>query len=797
MAARPPALFLAGDPGIGKTRLLDLVAERTRGLGGTVLRGRAFEAETVRPYGPWIDALAATAPPPDLVAGLVPGVAAGLAPLVPSLAASMPGAPAAADRGALHDAVRALLERWAERAGPLALVLDDVQWLDEASASLLHYVARAATGGRVLLACAARAGELGDNPAALRVVRTLDRERRLLQHRLEPLGAADTAAVVRAVNPAADVTAAFAASEGNPLFAIEIARAAAAGAETRDEPLAHLLDDRPRAAQRGGARDRPLGRRAGTLVQPGSAGPRAGQAVGRSRSRGWTSWSATASSARPPAGTATSRTTSSAARRTGVCRPRGGAWCTCRSRAVCRRPAATTTRWPARSPTTRPWAGTRCWRPRARWRPGVAACTCSPTPRRRRVAHRGLQQLHRVERLARIHLQIALLALLVDVVRGAPGACRHWKSTCRAPSSKPRRPACTPRRPSGFRARAMLYYTGERFDAARESSMRAVEEIGRTDALTRGRELAVSARCLLLLEKEIPQAQAMIGEARLLLGPESEQIPTLAWAAGLAAHHTGDRPAADSAFRAAIVGFEREQAHWERSQAITQRVKLALEHGDTAEARLQCQALAEVAARMTEGSEAAVAAGLAAVVERGACPGGVPTPESTARLEQGIRGLVAADSKAMLAYVLNVAAVPGSGGRGPGGRRGARQRRVAGGHDRRPPERAGRRTRPAGTHGAGARRQPPRPGGSCKRWLAATPARSRAGRRPRSTSWPPRSPVAGRRAAAARPEGRAAPWTSAPDTCMVQAPCRPDPRQPLSPAGRSQSSSRRRCWWRS
>jgi len=50
-------LWITGEPGIGKTRLLEEVASQVRAGGGVVLLGRAYEAEMVRPYGPWIDAL--------------------------------------------------------------------------------------------------------------------------------------------------------------------------------------------------------------------------------------------------------------------------------------------------------------------------------------------------------------------------------------------------------------------------------------------------------------------------------------------------------------------------------------------------------------------------------------------------------------------------------------------------------------------------------------------------------------------------------------------------------------------
>src|SRR5690348_6132050 len=50
-------LLLAGDPGIGKTRLLDEIAKRTAQDGATILRGGASEAEGMPPYLPFVEAL--------------------------------------------------------------------------------------------------------------------------------------------------------------------------------------------------------------------------------------------------------------------------------------------------------------------------------------------------------------------------------------------------------------------------------------------------------------------------------------------------------------------------------------------------------------------------------------------------------------------------------------------------------------------------------------------------------------------------------------------------------------------
>ena len=128
-------LLVTGEPGIGKSRMLDELAARVRATGGRVLRGRAFEAEMVRPYGAWIDALRSVA-----IADVAGSLRADLAPMLPELQTS---GDARGDKALLFDAVARLVARMAEEGTPVAVLLDDIQWFDEASAALLHFVARA------------------------------------------------------------------------------------------------------------------------------------------------------------------------------------------------------------------------------------------------------------------------------------------------------------------------------------------------------------------------------------------------------------------------------------------------------------------------------------------------------------------------------------------------------------------------------------------------------------------------------------------------------------------------------
>jgi len=212
-------LLVEGEPGVGKSRLLDELAARFVRAGGQVTRGRAYEAEMLRPYAAWLEVLRG-AP----LAALDPLHLAELAPLLPELG---PPAPAS-DEGRLFDAVVRALATLAT-ARPLLVVLDDAQWLDERSSALLHAAARSLHDAPVLVACAARAAELADNPAALRVARALARGDAATRLELGPLAAAEVAALARSLDPALDAARLHAESEGNPLLALELARALRAG----------------------------------------------------------------------------------------------------------------------------------------------------------------------------------------------------------------------------------------------------------------------------------------------------------------------------------------------------------------------------------------------------------------------------------------------------------------------------------------------------------------------------------------------------------------------------------------
>ena len=354
------------------------MAEVTR-RGGSVLDGAAYEAESSRPYGPWIDALRR-----------VPAVAIGdqlgreLAPLLPELgrAAASPES-----RDGLFGAVAELLAARAHSAPPVLLAFDDMQWCDAASAELLHYLARMNRHRPVLIALAARDGELQDNEAMQRALRGLRHDGVLEEIAVAPLDAAETAALVGGAAAAdVDVERVFAESAGNPLFALEVARSLPHRQDGVPVTLRRLVRDRVERLSgdaadvlRWGAVighafdiDRLAGfcahRRGATAGGAGSArAPRAPdrrrRAGGRRRALRVLARRRAAGGVRRPLG---------AAPATDAPTHRAGAAGCAASRTRRRRPISPTT---PRSPATpRPPRAPVCG-------PRSAVCACSPTPR--------------------------------------------------------------------------------------------------------------------------------------------------------------------------------------------------------------------------------------------------------------------------------------------------------------------------------------------------------------------------------------------------------------------------------
>ena len=226
-------VLLAGEPGIGKTRLLEEVANAARTKGTLVLWGRCYEGEASRPFGPFAEALGeyARAAEPDVLRADLGLHAAPLTRLVPAIRERLPDVlePEAlqpnAERMRLLDAVAQALLALAARV-PTVLVLDDLHWAEPGTVALLEHVARFAPRARLLVLGAYRDVEVPPQHPLTEVLGTLPRETSYEQLALGGLDADAVHELVEAVTkravPRAWAQALTRETSGNPFFLREV-----------------------------------------------------------------------------------------------------------------------------------------------------------------------------------------------------------------------------------------------------------------------------------------------------------------------------------------------------------------------------------------------------------------------------------------------------------------------------------------------------------------------------------------------------------------------------------------------
>jgi DNA-binding CsgD family transcriptional regulator len=213
-------LLVAGESGVGKSTLVDSVLAESERL---VLSG-ATDQRAVRPYAPIVEALRAYGrSSPDSLRGSAP-LSQHLALILPELGPR----PSETDQATLFEAVSNLFDQIAVRE-PLVVFLDDLQWVDGATAELLLHLDRVLRRAPVLVLGAYRSDEVPRGHPLRSVRSELRRRRRLRELTVEPLGAVDTAELAARVLGArlgsALASAVYDRTQGVPFFVEEFARA--------------------------------------------------------------------------------------------------------------------------------------------------------------------------------------------------------------------------------------------------------------------------------------------------------------------------------------------------------------------------------------------------------------------------------------------------------------------------------------------------------------------------------------------------------------------------------------------
>jgi DNA-binding CsgD family transcriptional regulator len=234
LAGHGGLVLLAGEPGIGKTRLAEELAAAATSRGALVLWGRCWEGAGAPAFWPWVQVVRAyveLGDPAALRADMGAG-AADIAQLVPAVRARLPELPAPppvepeAARFRLFDSLTGFLRAAAARR-PLLLVLDDLHWADVPSLAMLRFASRELEGASLLLLGIYRHVEVGRGHPLRGALADLSRgqHRRLLLGGLDQGEAADFVALVAGVEPSTELAAALhRQTDGNPFFLTEVVR---------------------------------------------------------------------------------------------------------------------------------------------------------------------------------------------------------------------------------------------------------------------------------------------------------------------------------------------------------------------------------------------------------------------------------------------------------------------------------------------------------------------------------------------------------------------------------------------
>jgi pimeloyl-ACP methyl ester carboxylesterase/tetratricopeptide (TPR) repeat protein len=230
LAGRGSSYAVAGEPGIGKSRLAHELGLYATLRGARVLCGRSTDAGGASPYLPFMEALDACLRelPADAIGPLFAARAPQLARLLPRLVAGFPASAGAAgvteenDRYVLFQAVLDLLCELAAPAG-LLLVLEDLHWADEPSLRLFQHMARHLASSRILVFASFRDVEV-DRRHPLRDVLADLRRDRLCEHiLLRGLSLDEVRELVgQEALPEELARALQRETEGNPFFLTEV-----------------------------------------------------------------------------------------------------------------------------------------------------------------------------------------------------------------------------------------------------------------------------------------------------------------------------------------------------------------------------------------------------------------------------------------------------------------------------------------------------------------------------------------------------------------------------------------------
>ncbi|HKP63130.1 MAG TPA: AAA family ATPase [Polyangiales bacterium] len=242
LRGRGSLVLIAGEPGIGKSRLMGEFATLAQRAGVVALWANCWEGGEAPVFWPWIQVLRGYFRGRDraeLIAELGPA-AAELERLLPELGTSVHSRGAQADtsheaRFRLFDALAGCLRR-ASQSRPLLIAIDNLHAADESSLQLLRFLSVDLHDCRVLLLGSYREGEVGSDSPLWRLLGELGGAATRVQ--LSGLAPDEVAQLMRdfgGAEPEAELAQALhARTRGNPFFVREVLRLLGTGPAALD-----------------------------------------------------------------------------------------------------------------------------------------------------------------------------------------------------------------------------------------------------------------------------------------------------------------------------------------------------------------------------------------------------------------------------------------------------------------------------------------------------------------------------------------------------------------------------------
>ena len=232
-------VFIHGEAGIGKTRLVRELGAYARSRGVQVLYGRCpalFRMDGVPPYVLWKEVIKdylGDCSPEQLhrVIGFYPAEVAKLVPDISlklrTIPQSFPISPEQ-EQNRLFEAVSQFITNISEET-PLLVVLDDLQWTDPSSLLLLHYLARSVQKASLLLLGAYRSTDIDAKHPLTPVLAELNRERLPESIQLKRMSLSDISEMIKSILEQEDIPEEFCKlvyekTKGNPFFTEEVVK---------------------------------------------------------------------------------------------------------------------------------------------------------------------------------------------------------------------------------------------------------------------------------------------------------------------------------------------------------------------------------------------------------------------------------------------------------------------------------------------------------------------------------------------------------------------------------------------